>query len=82
MSFSSHRRALQDDTLSLEHRASHVRSCALHVANKLGVKREVVIESVTQRTGVNLHTPNDAEALLTAFKFLEALRQGQEFLRA
>jgi hypothetical protein len=40
MSFSSHRSALQDDSLPLEQRASHARSCALHVANKLGVKRE------------------------------------------
>jgi len=80
MSFSSHRRALQDDSISLEHRASHARSCALHVANKLGVKREVVIEILTQRTGVNLHAAPSGDALLVAFKFLEALRQGEERL--
>lgn len=82
MSFNSHRRALHDTSLPLEYRASHARSCALHVANKLGVKREAVIEIIKQKTGINLHAFNSEENLLKAFTFLEALRQGQEVLHA
>lgn len=75
MSFSSNRRKLLDETEPLEHRASHARSCALHVANKLGLKREAVIELVAQRTGVRLDQPGSAAALLKAFEELEALRK-------
>lgn len=82
MSFSSNRRLLQDESLAVEHRASHARSCALHVANKLGVERETVIDYVKQRSGVSLHAPQDGGAILSAFKVLEALRQGEESINA
>jgi len=78
MSFNSHRRKLLNESEPLEHRASHARSCALHVANKLGVKREAVIELVSQRTGVSLHNPNNVTALLLAFEALENIRQSTE----
>lgn len=68
--------------MPLEHRASHARSCALHVANKLGVKREAVIETVMRRTGRNLHAPESNECLVAAFQFLDALRQGKESVNA
>ena len=76
MSFSSHRRKLLDKTAPFEHRASHARSCALHVANKLGLKREAVIELVAQQTGVSLHQPRSEASLLNALEALEALRNG------
>jgi hypothetical protein len=76
MSFSSHRRKFLDETEPLEHRASHARSCALHVANKLGLKREAVIELVAQQTGVSLHQPGSEASLLMAFEALEVLRKG------
>jgi hypothetical protein len=75
MSFSSNRRKLLDETEPLEHRASHARSCALHVANKLGLTREAVIELVAQQTGVNLEQPGSVANLLKAFDALEALRE-------
>jgi hypothetical protein len=79
MSFNSHRRKLLDDAEPLEHRASHARSCALHVANKLGVPRETVIKLVAEKSGVNLHTPENVARLLTAFQALEIIRhQGNE----
>lgn len=74
MSFSSHRRKVLDGEESLEHRASHARSCALHVANKLGISREAVIDRVLCLSGVSLHLPKDAERLLTAFSLLEKIR--------
>jgi hypothetical protein len=69
-----------DATLPLEHRASHARSCALHVANKLAVKRGAVLEHVKQRTGVDLDMPCSDETLAVAFASIEALRSGEQKL--
>ncbi len=44
MSFNSHKRKVLDESEPLQHRASHARSCALHVANALGLERDAVIE--------------------------------------
>lgn len=74
MSFSSHRKKLLDESAPLEHRASHARSCALHVAEKLGVKREMIIEMVAAQTGGNLHSPKDTSEILLGLQALEALR--------
>jgi hypothetical protein len=52
MSFASDRRKLHDESLPLHIRASHARSCALHVAQKLGLNREEVIKTVYLETGV------------------------------
>jgi len=77
MSFSSNRKAVLDESLPLEHRASHARSCALHVANKLGVPRSVVLVEVASRTGVDLDHTHSVTELLKAFTLLEELRQSQ-----
>jgi len=80
MSYSVHRRNVVDVTVSLEHRASHVRSCVLHVANKLAVKRSAISEHVKRQTGVDLHMPGSDEALAAAFGSIEALRSGEQKL--
>jgi hypothetical protein len=69
-----------DATVPFEHRATHARSCALHVANKLAVKRGVVLEHVKQQTGVDLDVPGSDEALTLAFACIEALRSGEQKL--
>jgi hypothetical protein len=74
MSFNSHRRKLLDESEPLEHRASHARSCALHVANKLGLEREVVIELVASETDVSLHDPESVVHLMVAYEALERIR--------
>ena len=74
MSFSSNRRDALDDEMPLAHRASHARSCALHVAQKFGVAREDVISRVTQIAGVSLHQPTSAEELERAMSALDGLR--------
>ena len=81
MSFSYHRRKLLDESEPLAHRASHARSCAIHVANKLGLKREDVIELVAQKSGVNLNRPETVAQLLLAFETLEFLRKPPQQLR-
>lgn len=78
MSFSSNRKKLLNESEPLDHRASHARSCALHVANKLGVEREAVIELVAQQTGVSFHHPKSVADLLRAFEVLEKIRQSAE----
>jgi prolyl-tRNA editing enzyme YbaK/EbsC (Cys-tRNA(Pro) deacylase) len=75
MSFASDKRKLHDESLPLNIRASHARSCALHVAQKLGFNREKVIKTVYLETGVDLINPAKAGDLLVAFKCLETLRQ-------
>ena len=80
MSYSVHRRMVADATVPLEHRASHARSCALHVANKLAVKRSLVLEHVAAQTGVDLNKPESDEALAVAFASIEALRSGLQKL--
>nr|WP_297530054.1 hypothetical protein [uncultured Roseateles sp.] len=80
MSFSSNRKAVFDESLPLAHRASHARSCALHVANKLGVPRSAVFVEVARRTRVDLDHPASVAEVLRAFALLEELRQGQALL--
>ncbi len=77
MSFSSNRNRVKDESLPLQHRASHARSCALHVANKLGVNREAIINLIEQQSGVSLHQPRSSAELLVGFSALEALRSGK-----
>jgi hypothetical protein len=77
MSFNSNRRATLDEKLPLEHRASHARSCAIHVANKLGLERDAVIDLVLVKAGVDLHHPNSGAELLLAIDAMEALRIGE-----
>ena len=80
MSYSVHRRIVADATVPFEHRASHARSCALHVANKLAVRRGAVLEHVKRQTGVDLDMPGSDEALAVAFASIEALRSGEQTL--
>ena len=74
MSYSSHRHATLDESLPLANRASHARSCAIHVANKLGVKRDAVIASIAASTGVSLHQPGSGTELNIAMAAMDVLR--------
>jgi hypothetical protein len=73
MSHASHRKAVRDASRPLAHRASHARSCANHVAARLGIDRGRLLALVRSRTGVDLNAPDDAEALMRAFVAMEAL---------
>jgi len=77
MSFNSSRRKSLDETLPLQIRASHVRSCALLVAEKFKLTREAVIADVASHTGIDLHNLGDGENILTAIECLEHMRQGE-----
>jgi hypothetical protein len=56
VSFSSNRRDALDEQLPLLNRASHARSCAMLVAHKLQVHRDIVIERVRELTNVDMTT--------------------------
>lgn len=73
MSHSSHRKAVRNVSLPLSHRASHARSCANHVAARLGVKRDFLLDRVVERTGVDLRNVIDEAELMRAFEVMEAM---------
>jgi hypothetical protein len=54
MSHNSHRKQALNETLPLKHRASHARSCAIYVANRLHISREEAIQKVEQGTNIPL----------------------------
>lgn len=78
MSYSSHRKAVRNPSLPFQHRASHLRSCALLVASKLAIPGDAVIDAVKSTTGIDLHAPEDREALERALGALEAMRMPQD----
>jgi len=73
MSHSSSRKAVLDSSRSLAHRASHARSCANHVAARLGLSREQLIAHITELTGIDLNLPASEQELLRAFEHMESL---------
>jgi hypothetical protein len=54
MSFSAHKRDALDASMPLNHRMSHLRSCAMLMGQKYRVPRSTVIERVRQVTGVDI----------------------------
>jgi hypothetical protein len=74
MSFSAHRRDALDRDLPLSKRASHARSCAVHVAEKWRVKRSVVLKAVHQKCGVDLTVVATDVEIETAIRVLEDLK--------
>lgn len=77
MSYTSHRKAVLDESLPMPHRASHARSCALLVARKCGTTREEILSRL-RSTDVDLEKPADAATLLQALDQLERWRQAAD----
>lgn len=73
MSHSSSRKRVLEATKPLAHRASHARSCANAVANRLGMSRHALLSKVEQETGASLVSPHNEEELLKAFYYMENL---------
>ena len=78
MSFDSHRRKVLDESIPLSHRASHLRSCLNHVANKLNMSREDLLDKITVDIGVDLNTIESATDLLLGLEILESLRRSPD----
>lgn len=73
MSHSSSRKKVLDSTLPFTSRASHARSCVNHVANRVGMTREALLNKIMSDTGVNLDCPLSEEELLKAYHYFESL---------
>lgn len=74
MSFSAHRRDAFDLNLPISNRMSHVRSCAVRVAEKWRVKRSVVLKLIHQKCGVDLMGMGTHEDIEVAIRVLEDLK--------
>lgn len=78
MSFDSHRRKVLDENIPLSHRASHLRSCLNHVANKLNMSREDLLDKITVGIGVDLNTIESDTDVLLGLEILESLRRSPD----
>ena len=78
MSFNSHRRKVLDESIPLSHRASHLRSCLNHVANKLNMSQENLLDKITVDIGVDLNTIESDTDLLWGLEILESLRRSPD----
>ena len=78
MSFDSHRRKVLDESIPLSHRASHLRSCLNHVANKLNISQENLLDKITVDIGVDLNTIESDTDLLLGLEILESLRRSPD----
>jgi hypothetical protein len=74
MSYSAHRRDALDPGLPLAHRASHARSCAVHVAQKYKVHRSAIIGLILRACGVNLMAVRSEQEIVDAIGALDSLR--------
>ncbi len=70
ISHSSSRTRVLDIARSLAHRASHARSCANHVANRLGIELLIKVE---EDSGASLVSPQTEEELMKTFYYMENL---------
>ena len=78
MSFNSHKRKVLDENIPLSHRASHLRSCLNHVANKLNMSQENLLDKITVDIGVDLNTIESDTDLLLGLEILESLRRSPD----
>ena len=74
MSYSSNRRDALDATMPFAHRASHARSCAMLLAQKFRVPRDLVLDLVGELSGIDMHAMQTDEDIATAISLLESLR--------
>lgn len=73
MSHSSSRRKVLAEEGFLAHRASHARSCANHVANRLGITRSELLMKIEKYIGASLVSPLTEDELMKAFYYMENL---------
>ena len=75
MSYNTHKRQALDAASPLAHRASHARSCVLHVANAYHVHRDEILQRVKRLSSVDLLAVSTEEELGRAVACLDALRE-------
>ncbi|EKT62044.1 hypothetical protein OOA_09136 [Providencia burhodogranariea DSM 19968] len=73
MSHYSSRARVLNPELPLNQRASNARSCANHVASKLGITRIELFALIQNSTNVDLNKPKNETELMRAFHYFEQL---------
>ena len=75
MSFSTNRKAALDQNLPMQHRLSHVRSCAMLMGQKYKVPRSAILDYVRVISAIDLtKTVTDSE-LIEAIRVLELIKK-------
>jgi hypothetical protein len=75
MSYSAHRRQSLDSSMPIPRRISHVRSCAVHMAQKYGVTRSVVLEEIGIKNGYEEAAFPTSSEIETAIKKLDEIKK-------
>jgi hypothetical protein len=75
MSFSTNRKAALDPNLPLQHRLSHVRSCAMLVGQKYKVSRSAILDHVRAASAIDLTTTVAESELIEAIRVLELIKK-------
>jgi hypothetical protein len=74
MSYSANMRDARDDRLPLQHRVSHLRSCANHMAQKYGVPRSAILERIQIKPAYAPDELPSSEAVLRAAAMLDQIK--------
>ncbi len=73
MSHNSSRAKVLNTELPLNQRASNARSCANHVALRIGITRVELFALIKNSTNVDINHPKNEEELMKAFHYFEQL---------
>ncbi|MFN5944389.1 MAG: hypothetical protein ACK5ZG_13375 [Phycisphaerae bacterium] len=75
MSFSAHKRDALDRQLPVDHRMSHLRSCAMLMGQKYRVPRSLICERVVQMCGVDISKVASELEIQLAVQALTAIKE-------
>ncbi|MFO0857827.1 MAG: hypothetical protein U0640_10770 [Phycisphaerales bacterium] len=74
MSFSAHKRDSLDESMPIAHRMSHLRSCAVLVAEKYNVPRSEVVNRIKSSGGVNIEEPQSNSDIQRVIEVLTLMK--------
>lgn len=74
MSYSSNRSRVLDLTAPIAHRISHLRSCAVHMAQKYDVTRAIILEKVGIKENSDEDTYPTSEEIEAAMEKLDEIK--------
>ncbi|MGJ8678526.1 MAG: hypothetical protein ACSHX0_13510 [Akkermansiaceae bacterium] len=78
MSFNTHARDAVDLSAPINHRCSHLRSCALKLAQLQNVARSAVIDMISESTGINiLRNDLSNDQIISALEFIKSIRNSE-----
>jgi hypothetical protein len=75
MSFSAHKRDALDSGIPLNHRVSHLRSCAMLMGQKYRVSRSTILDRVRELCGVDISAVGDEADVQRAVDVLARIKE-------